>query len=174
MRTRYEPADMEAILREMAGESDRAAITVGGALVEHTLELLIKTKLRSPQNNTEAGYLFSDTGILGTFWQKIWAAYFLQLIGPSARKELDVIRSIRNEVAHNMNPVSFADRRIYDKCLNLKIIGESVIEPNNPRMRFSATIHIFASTMAMKSAALSDPTNTALKEAISGLGRYLE
>ena len=86
MRKHYEPQDMVTIIEELSGESARAAITVGGAIVEHALEQLLRSRLRRPTNKTEASYLFAEQGILGTFWEKIWAAYFMKLIGPRARR----------------------------------------------------------------------------------------
>ena len=46
MATRYEPKDIDQILAELRGESDRAAISVGGSLLEYALELAIASRLR--------------------------------------------------------------------------------------------------------------------------------
>src|SRR5712692_5082170 len=108
MAGRYEPKDIDAIFTELSGESARAAITVGGSLVENALEALIRSRLREPETAREKEVLFSDLGILGTFSEKIWAAYFMRLIGPNTRHDLDMIRLIRNVCAHDMNPISFS------------------------------------------------------------------
>jgi hypothetical protein len=171
MRTRYAPQDMNLILAELAGENDRAAITVGGSLVEHALELVLASRLRQPKNKTEASYLFSDSGILGTFWEKIWAAYFMGLIGPDVRRELDLIRTIKNEVAHNMNPVSFALPEIANRCRELKMFGDSITEPQNLRMRFLATVQLLAGALGLKSREDQLPE---AKEALESLRRYLD
>jgi hypothetical protein len=126
MRKRYTPQDLSLIIDELSGENARAVITVGGAIVEHALEKLLESRLREPGNKTEASLLFSDQGILGTFWQKIWGAYFMRLIGPSARRELDLIRLVRNEVAHNMNPVTFETTEIAKKCRDLTMVDDQI------------------------------------------------
>ena len=171
MRTRYAPQDMNLILAELAGENDRAAITVGGSLVEHALELLLASRLRQPANKTEASFLFSDPGILGTFWEKIWAAYFMGLIGPGARRELDLVRAIRNQVAHNMNPVSFAVPEIANRCRELRMFGDAITEPQNLRMRFLATVQILAGALGLKS---QEDQLSEAKEALESLQKYLD
>lgn len=54
-------------------------------------------------------------------------AYFLRLIGPVTRRELDIIRTIRNECAHNMNPVSFDTEPTISRC-------RALAEQRNPRL----------------------------------------
>ena len=76
-------------------------------MIEHQLEAVIKNSLRPAASNTEAEILFSDKGLMGSFSEKIWGAYFMRLIGPKTRLDLDIIRKMRNECAHNMNPISF-------------------------------------------------------------------
>jgi hypothetical protein len=171
MRTRYAPQDINLIMAELASENDRAVITVGGSLVEHALELLIMSRLRQPKNKTEASYLFGDPGILGTFWEKIWAAYFMGLIGPAARRELDLIRLIRNEVAHNMNPVSFSKTEIANRCRELKMFGDQVKEPNNPRIRFLVTVQLLSGVLGLKS---QEAELEGAKEAMEAFQKYLD
>ena len=94
MAVSYEPKDLERIFAEMRGENDRAVIAVGAAMVEYALEQVIRSRLREPRNKTEEGTLFSGKGILNTFAEKIQAAYFLRIIGPNVRRDLDLIREI--------------------------------------------------------------------------------
>jgi hypothetical protein len=75
--------------------------------VEHALEFVIACRLREPRNKTEENALFQEKGILGTFSEKIWAAYFLKIVGHNARRDLNLLREIRNQAAHDMNPCSF-------------------------------------------------------------------
>src|SRR5258708_2952729 len=104
---RYTPKDIDKIFEELKGQSDRAAISVGGSLVEYALEKCIESRFREPQEKTEQRVLFVDNGIIGTFYEKIWAAYFLKIIGAITRRDIDLIRKIRNEASHDMNPISF-------------------------------------------------------------------
>jgi hypothetical protein len=132
MAGRYELKDFDGILEELDHESHRAAIMVGGSLVEHALEKMIRSKLRKPENSQQKEALFNDTGIFGSFHQKIWAAYFLKWIGPLTRRDLDLIRSIRNIVAHDMNPVSFDTPEIANRCSELFAAKDSVAAQQRP------------------------------------------
>jgi hypothetical protein len=84
MPTRYEPQDIGRIFEELAGANDRAAIAVGGSILEHALEMAVRSQLREPQTPREADILFFDNGMVGTFSEKIWAAYFLKVIGSAS------------------------------------------------------------------------------------------
>jgi hypothetical protein len=154
MATRYEPKDIDQILAELRGESDRAAISVGGSLLEYALELAIASRLREPRTMTEANVLFNDNGILGTFSEKIWAAYFLKVIGPQSRRDIDLIRNIRNHVSHDMNPVSFENTpEIAARCRELQLTKETVAgqkEPPDLRGKFIATIQFFAANLMLR------------------------
>src|SRR6266481_40126 len=93
---------------------------------------MIRSKLREPESSQQEEALFSDTGIFGSFRQKIWTAYFLKWIGPLTRRDLDLVRSIRNIVAHNMNPVSFDTPEIANRCSELFVAKNSVPAQQRP------------------------------------------
>jgi hypothetical protein len=104
---RHIPKDYDAIFAELEGASDRAAILVAGSLLDHALSEAIMSRLREPPTDEGWKELFDDGGVLNTFSQKIMAAYFLKVIGPQTRRDFDLIRKIRNDAAHDMNPISF-------------------------------------------------------------------
>ena len=126
MATRYEPKDLEAITAQLEHENPRVVIIVGGSLIEYALEELIKSRLREPVTSDDRAKLLSETGIVGSFEQKILFAYFMKLIGPTARKDFDLLRRMRNEVAHNINPVSFDLPTIADRCRELVFAKQSI------------------------------------------------
>ena len=49
---------------------------------------------------------------LGTFSARIRMAYSLGLVTTHQQADLDLLRRIRNEFAHNWEPISFSDRKI--------------------------------------------------------------
>jgi hypothetical protein len=155
MPRRYEPKDLEIILQEIEAEGDRAAIAVAGSLVDHALEIAISCRLRAPSDNKEENVLFNDNGILGTFSEKIWAAYFLKIIGPEARRDIDIIRNIRNQAAHDMNAISFdGTPEIAARCRELHFPGEAVEDGKAPidlRRRFLVTAAFFTSNLMLRS-----------------------
>jgi DNA-binding MltR family transcriptional regulator len=89
--------------------------------VEHYLDEVLETRLRQ-LTDKERDTVFSDAGIFPSLSRKILGAYALGLIGPKARRELDLLRVIRNEAAHNMNPVTFETPTIRDRVRELALI----------------------------------------------------
>lgn len=160
MPKRYRPEDLDGPLKELEGESVRAAITVGASLVEYGLELLIEAHLREPQTDAEKAILFTDNGIVGTFWEKIWLAYFLRLIGPQTRRDIDLIRSIRNEAAHNPSPISFDTPEIAGRCRELELGKQTIAgqqTPPNLRGMFLGTVHLLAAALITAAAGKLEP-----------------
>jgi hypothetical protein len=156
MRDSHQPKDISAILVDLETANARSAIIVGGSLLESSLEATLKIAFREPASKEEQGILFSDTGILGTFWQKIWAAYFLKIIGPVARRDFDLLRLVRNEVAHNANPVTFETPEIANRCRELKMpaIWQGR-EPTTTRERFFAVVHMYCTLLGMRGVTLA-------------------
>jgi hypothetical protein len=94
--------------------------------------------------------LFAENGILGTLSEKIWAAYFLKIIGPQVRRDIDLIRNIRNQASHDMNPISFENTpEIAARCRELRFAKEATAEGKEPpdlRGKFIATVHFFTAS----------------------------
>jgi hypothetical protein len=173
MATRYEPKEIDHVLEELKNDNDRAVIIVGGSLLEHALEQLIKSRLREPASQKEASLLFSDIGIIGSFYRKILTAYFMRLIGPYTRKDFDLIRKMRNEVAHNMNPVSFDAPDIASRCRELVLAKESIPGQQMPpdlRGKFLVTIHFFSSVLMLK----ANDSTPIVADAVQDLNKYLD
>lgn len=57
--------------------------------------------------------------------QKTTVAYFLKIIGPIARAGIDLLRSMRNEAAHDMNLITFDAEKIADKISKLQMGNEN-------------------------------------------------
>jgi hypothetical protein len=172
MAKRYEPGDMDAIFAELNGDSDRAAISVGGSLLEHAIETCIRVQLRNAETNAEDDALVSDAGIIGTFHRKISLAYFLKIIGPKTRQDFDLIRSIRNEISQNMNPVSFEMPVIANRCQQLSIAKQTIPEQNiSPDLRgiFLFSIRFYLGVLFLK----ANENVFAVKEALQTLEPYI-
>jgi hypothetical protein len=89
--------------------NDRAIVIVGATFLETLLEHLLYAFLIDDKKKTEK--LFGYGGPLGTFSGKIKMAYCLGLIYKPVRDDLNCVRKIRNEFAHNLY-ASFENRRI--------------------------------------------------------------
>lgn len=171
---RYAPKDIDEIFMELMGQSDRAAISVGGSMVEYALEQCIKSQLRLPQDKKDEAVLFVDNGIIGTFYEKIWVAYFLRLIGPITRRDLDLIRKIRNSASHDMNPVSFTmTEEIANRCRDLYLPNNSDLpktDPTNLRLMFILSAQFYSANLLLRSSADAPEASEALKH----LAPYLD
>ena len=65
-------------------------------------------------------------------------AYLLGLIGPAARRNLHLIRKIRNAFGHNPSPINFSDPAIASRCREL---SHSHLEANaTPRSRYTNSV----------------------------------
>jgi hypothetical protein len=112
------------IIAEVEGGSPRAVAVVAGAFVEeHLTKLmrwrLVKEPIKSgvdPQNE-----MFRPGGPLGDFSNKLKLAYLMGLVSKDAYKELDAIRTIRNEFAHKVEINRWNVQRISALCENLVI-----------------------------------------------------
>jgi hypothetical protein len=146
---------------------------VGGAYVEYALEEVILSRLRAPDTAAEEKIFFHDKGIMGSFFEKIWMAYFLKIIGPQTRRDLDLIRSIRNEAAHDMNPISFNTEVIANRCRELLFPKESIPakqEPPDLRGMFIVTGQFYTANLLLRS---GDGT-AEIADAIRGLAPFLD
>jgi DNA-binding MltR family transcriptional regulator len=173
MARQYDPADVVEAFKQLAGENDRAVILVGGAMLENALEKAILSRLREPQTSTEDDVLFSERGILSTFSQKIWAAYFLKIIGPSVRRDIDLVRAIRNAAAHEMKTISFnGTPEISSRCRELRAANE-MLPPKTPpdfRELFIATVQFFTANLILR----SGDANAEIAEGFKQLAPYLD
>jgi hypothetical protein len=113
-------ADFFVVEREMHGDSDRAAAVVLGTFTEDALRRLIARKLRPDLNSTDRKLLFGFEGVAGTFAAKIALAYAMALIGPETRRDLDLIRLLRNDFAHSQKPIKFNVPEVAAVCAELR------------------------------------------------------
>jgi hypothetical protein len=84
---------------------------LGAVLVEHDLERVIRHRL-AIRNDTDWEGLLDERGPLSTFHRKIELAHALKLIDKATRKNLDIIRTIRNTFAHSKRAISFNNHLI--------------------------------------------------------------
>ena len=121
-------------------ESDRACAVLGAALLDARLESLYNRRLHSFKDE-----LLSNSGPLGAFSARIKVACALAWIGEDVRFDLDQIRSIRNEFAHNFDhELNFANQAIADKCRTLRV-AQTLIDAHDyaasiPHQNLSAEV----------------------------------
>jgi hypothetical protein len=90
---------LEAVHREFAGESDRAAAIVVGAMLDEALKSLLCKRLVAPAKKGRS-LLDGMNAPLGTFNARIDSAFQLGLISRYLARDLHLVQKIRNRFAH--------------------------------------------------------------------------
>lgn len=110
-------ADLEyfqEFLKEFQTETDRGVGLVGAALLDKQLLDLLKSHFLKKKESIEL--LEGGTSPLGTFSSRIKIGFCLGLITEFELKELQLIRKIRNEFAHQTHGLSFKNEKIAISC----------------------------------------------------------
>jgi hypothetical protein len=173
-RARYRPKDLDRIFDDLERADDRAFIAVAGALVENALESTIIGRLRAPSTEQEQNVFFHDSGIIRTFGEKIWLAFFLKIIGPRTRRDIDLIRLVRNQAAHDMNPISFSGTpEIKGRCLELAF-PKTAYGPEftkDPKACFDLTARFYAANLWLRAGDRRAQIHKSFKGRASALDR---
>jgi hypothetical protein len=113
---------------------------LGAALLDARFESLYDRRLRDSKQE-----LLSGNGSLSTFSARIRIARALAWISEDVRYDLDQVREIRNEFAHNFDyELSFSTQSITDRCRTLRV-AQVLIDANEhaaatPHRNLSATV----------------------------------
>jgi hypothetical protein len=102
---------------EIEKQNDRGAAIIAGALLEDFVVDAIKTRLLPDEKVIDQ--FLTGMGPLATFSAKIDMAYLLKIVTSDCRRVMHIIRRVRNEFAHGLQPLSFETPRIQDMCSNL-------------------------------------------------------
>lgn len=101
-------------------ETDRGCALMAASFIEHRLGELLETYLVKDEAVTA---LLSSTGPLGSFSARIDMAYAVALISKAMRRDLHLLRKIRNDFAHTPKELSFKTRTVADRCRELTYAG---------------------------------------------------
>ncbi len=126
-----------AVFEQIEWDSDRSAGIVAASMLEQRIEETLKA-ISHEQSEAAAMKLFGGNSPLGAFAPKIDLARFLGLISDDAHEDAHTIRKIRNDFAHNLQLDSFRSQSIYDRCMNLRLVENSVGPPETEKALHSA------------------------------------
>lgn len=124
-------ADIWEFRGTLEKESDRGCALIAAAYLDVVLSRLLRAAL--VDNKGVAADLFGHNGALGTFSSRIDLAYMMGYIGEKVRRDLNLIRKIRNNFAHLERPIEFADEKIANWCRDLH---HTTAARHLPRSRF--------------------------------------
>ena len=103
--------EFDQIDREVHHVHDRAAAILLVAQVDRFLEIAIVSHLFH-QDEATVAMLVGRDGPLSTFSAKIRLAYAMGFISEEERKDLDLLREVRNAFAHALRPITFTNELI--------------------------------------------------------------
>ena len=136
-------------LEVLSEESNRGAVLVTASMLDDVLTKLLLARLAEGKSATKL--LTGFNAPLGTFSAKVAAARATGLISEEWRRELDLLRGIRNEFAHSVT-ATLGDASILNKCNELRLcLPEKAKDAEGARTRYwmSATAILMNSLNAL-------------------------
>ena len=103
-------------------ETDRGCALMAASLLEHRITELLRKNFVEDKSST---LLLSPSGPLGAFSNKIDISYALALIPQAMKRDLHLLRKIRNIFAHTTEVVTFDTPAIKDRCFELQYAGHN-------------------------------------------------
>lgn len=129
-------------MEEIKSADDRSTAIVGGSIVEDCLTAYLRSETIA---GSIADNLFDN--VIDSFGHKISAAYVFALIDDQVRRELDLIRKIRNAFAHRIladvegtKKLTFGTPRIKDLCTALESPNWFPTAQSDPKERFCLSV----------------------------------
>jgi DNA-binding MltR family transcriptional regulator len=110
-----QPEEIAKFFEEMKSDSARGAVAAISALVEEELGIAIKSKMVSLSKD-EGEALFEYSGPLATLSARINIGYALGLYGKKAKKDLNLVREIRNAFVHAKRHIDFDAPEVVQLC----------------------------------------------------------
>ena len=136
----------------LSTESDRGCALFAASYLDGELEALLRQ--RFVDDKRIADHVLQADGSLGTFSARIDVAFLLGLIGDLTRRDLHLIRKIRNEFGHSARSINFSEQSIASRCRELTLVTRPGDMP--PRGRFTNAV---LGAAAMIHSALDDATH---------------
>jgi len=140
-RLRPHLEEVEGWLEKMVPVFARGTAILSVAYLERELENLLKAFL--VDDIALADELLSGFGPLATFNARIETGFAIGLISEQERRNLQLIRKIRNRFAHMPLEVSFETPEIRDRCMELQppppIAGFFTTSNDDPHGKFHNT-----------------------------------
>ncbi|MEQ8693948.1 MAG: MltR family transcriptional regulator [Gammaproteobacteria bacterium] len=131
-------ADVTAFRKGLSEESDRGCALFATAYLEKALSDLLFVSVVYGDTKKMERDLFEFNSPLGTFSSRIKMAYYLGKISKVTRRELDLLRNIRNRFAHHPTTVSFDDEAVANQCRELRFTYRE--RSDAPRLLFTGSV----------------------------------
>lgn len=161
-------SEIHAFLNVLTAESDRGLVLAGCAFLDDSLETLLSAAFLDKPKHVQA--LLSIDRPLGSFSSRIKIAYLLGLLEDGEYRDLELIRTIRNNSAHTHGKVDFSHPPHKDRIAELsgpteveglfnKFMNESFTEHGRtPRNQLLVTISFLCVWLNFRAKTVSKPT----------------
>lgn len=107
---------LSKIKASLEHESDRGCVIFGAALIDESLEHLLRAHFRqAPDDAKLINSLFRGYAPLATFSAKLQLAYAFGIVSRQLQQMIELVRRLRNEFAHESGPLTFRDQRCADR-----------------------------------------------------------
>jgi hypothetical protein len=116
---------VEFLQKEFKNETDRGAVVLTASLMENALTNVLK-KYLTPSTSSQDELFDSPMAPFSTFGSKIQIAQRLGLISVRLSRDLNLIKKMRNEFAHNVHGSSLESGKIKDLLTNLVSSSEII------------------------------------------------
>ncbi|WP_271525239.1 MltR family transcriptional regulator [Bradyrhizobium sp. CCBAU 53380] len=109
------PEEINKLFAYMKKDSARGAVASMSSLIEEALASAIKHRL-VPLTEKEESNLFENNGPLSTLSSRINMGYALGIYGAKARRDLNLLREIRNAFVHSIRHIEFDTPEVAQLC----------------------------------------------------------
>lgn len=121
----------QKFLQEHQKESDRGCALIIASNLDNRLSELINSFFINI-GEKQKKEIFDGNGCLSSFSSKINICHALGLIPKNEFDDLNIIRKIRNDFAHNEGGIRFTDQNMEDRCNSLTMTND--LKNNRPEL----------------------------------------
>lgn len=126
---------MKAFRSILTTESDRGCALYATSYLDKALSDLLYCALAYDKNIEKD--LFEGNAPLAQFSARIKFCFYLGKISKIERRDLDLLRKIRNEFAHSADAITFENEKISNQCRELSFTYHE--KDTRPRNHFTAS-----------------------------------
>ncbi|GLS35409.1 hypothetical protein GCM10010869_09970 [Mesorhizobium tianshanense] len=151
-------------MEEFQSESDRACAVLGPAFLDDQLRELLKSFLVDDQR--VADLFASSMGPLASFSSRIEMAFALGFLAPREVRDLNLIRKVRNEFAHQLAGTSFVSPKVVSWCSELAQcdVFSWTKDTLSSRNRFVLSIVMLANWISIRRLGIQNTRRTVQRE----------
>jgi len=133
-------------LSALSKESPRGKVLIASGFIEQQLRDVLAAFMT--ESADVESLLDGANAPLGTFSARVAACYALALITDDERHDLNLIRRIRNEFAHQTE-ISFESPAVRDRCKSLRMKAPDYIQPDGREVKMDTKGEFETSAVAI-------------------------